>query len=59
MVMSYGNEGQVFPEAGVLQLAAQSGHMTVVGGDFLLQPVHPVAAGLMELRDDGQEALHT
>lgn len=31
--------------------------MTAVGGDFLLQPVDPGAAGVMELSDGGEEAL--
>lgn len=41
----YRDEGQAVSEAGVLQLAAQGGHVTAVGGHFLLQPLHPGAAG--------------
>lgn len=55
----YRDEGQVVPETGVLQLAAQSHHMTAVGGDFLLQTLDPAAVGVAELRDDGEEALQT
>lgn len=54
---SYRDEGQAVSEAGVLQLATQRGHVTAVGGDFLLQPIDPGAAGETELGDGGQEAL--
>ena len=33
--------------------------MTAVGGDFLLEPVDPGAAGVAELRDDGEKTLQT
>lgn len=56
---SYRNVGRVLTKAGVLQLATHSIHITAMGGDFLFQPVDPGAACLMELRDDGQEALQT
>lgn len=55
--MPYRDKGQVVTETGVLQLASQSGHMTAVGRDFLLQPVDPGAAGVKELRDDGKKTL--
>lgn len=42
---------QVATVTDVLQLAAQCGHVTAVGGDFLLQPVDPGAASLIELRE--------
>lgn len=51
------DEGQVVTETDVLQLAAQRSHMTAVSGDFLFQPIDPGAAGLIELREGGEESL--
>lgn len=49
-IVTYRDEGRVVMETDVL-LADQSRHLTAVGGDFLLKPLDPAAARLIELRD--------